>query len=87
MKKFVVAENLPEILNDLADKFLEHSEKIAIDISLVQFTDNCRPTLEIKVLRNGTWETITENRYDLIAKPRDGYDVIDETIEDALINL
>lgn len=54
MKKFITKETLPDILVDLAEKFLDNCDKIAVDISLVKFTSNCRPTLEVKVLREGT---------------------------------
>lgn len=87
MKKFITTEILPDILNDLAEKFLENCDKVAIDIRMVRFTNNCRPTLEVKVLKEGTWEVITDNKYDLIEKVHDGYDVLDETIEDALTQL
>ena len=87
MKNYITTELLPELIHDLAEKFLEECDKVAIDISLFKNTDNCRPSLEVKVLRNETWETLTENKYDIINKPRDCYDVLDETINEALTQL
>lgn len=87
MKKFVTKDTLPDILSDLAENFLDYSDKIAVEISLVQFTSNCRPTLDIRVQKNGTWETLAEHRYDIIDKVYDCVDVHDETLDDAIAKL
>lgn len=84
MKKFITKEALPDILADLAEKFLVNCDKVAIDISLVKYSTG-QPCLQIKALRTGTWETIAENQYEMIDKVHDSYDVIGEAIEEPFI--
>lgn len=87
MKKYITKEELPDILSDLADKFLDNLDKIALDINLVRFTDNCRPNLTIKVSSRETGEELTYERYDIIDMLHDCYDVYTETISEAINKL
>ena len=87
MKKFITKDILPDLLSDLADEFIENSDKIAIGISLIKFTDNCRPTLKILVQQKGTWDTLAEESYDIIDKTHDGFDVVKATVDEALTKI
>lgn len=87
MKKFITKEILPDLLSDLADEFNSNCEKVAIEISLIKFTADSHPTLKISVQKEGTWETLTEESYEIIDKLHDGFDVVKATVDEALTKI
>lgn len=87
MKNYITNEILPDTLNDLAIKFLENSDKLSITIKLDK--DNNLPALTIRIAEYGSstseLHTLVEQRYTMLPKVSDGYDVIEDTIHAALM--
>jgi hypothetical protein len=87
MKKFITSEVLPDTLTDLATKFLENSDKLSFTIKLDK--DNEYPALTVCISEYGSstseLHTLAAQRYTIIPKVSDGYDVIEDTIHAALM--
>lgn len=83
MKNYITSETLPELLHDLAEKFMEHNDKLTIFVDLVgQFPSNSM--IKIRVTENVNNEEVVNKEYEIINKVYDSIDVLDHTIEDAL---
>lgn len=85
MKNYITTEALPEIINDLAEKFLEEFPKLSLNIDFS--VDTCGPKVRIVVETPDKTETLAERSYIIIGKVSDTYDVLGATIEDAIEEL
>ena len=88
MKNYITEETLLEILNDLAGKFLEDSDKLSVNITLDR---SDLPRLTVRTSRYGSSKNelfmLAEKSYDIIEKVHDTYDVIGETIPESFIKI
>lgn len=85
MKNYITKETLPEILNDLADEFFKNSSNIAVNIDLSVLNGN--PTLRIEVTGSDRTETLACRSYTIAEAVHDSFDVIDNTIDEAVAKL
>lgn len=85
MKNYITKETLPEILNDLAEEFFKNSSDIAVNMDLSVFNGN--PTLRIEVSGSDRTETLSRGFYTIAEKVSDSFDVIDDTIDEAVAKL
>ena len=76
---------LPEIINDLSEKFSEeyHNLSLNLDFSM----DNSGPIMRVAVSTQDKTETLAERTFNIIGKVVDTYDVMGATIEDAIEEL
>lgn len=84
MKNYITNEILPDILHDLAEKFLENPEGICLHVHLSMCSDGL-PELRVGVAQYGRSfnerVNLTEKLYKIIPKVSDGYDVIEDTVQ------
>lgn len=85
MKNYITKETLPEILNDLAEEFFKNSSDIAVNVDLSMLHGN--PTLRIEVSGSDRTETLAVSMYTIAEKVSDSFDVIDDTIDEAVAKL
>lgn len=80
MEKFITKENLPDIIRDLAEEFLKHSDRVSVTLEMVQFTHS-RPQLTVRVQETERWTVIKETKFEVIDNPMDSFEVIDHMID------
>lgn len=87
MKKFISIEELPDILNDLAEKFIENCDKVAIKCEMYKYSAEEMPRFQVSIQNAANWEMMCEEEYYIITKVCDADDVLDDTVVDVLAKL
>lgn len=88
MKNYITNETLPDILSDLAEKFLDNGNRVHIDIELSSDPSG-HPVLSIRIWekRNDGKHLLCQKGYEIISSVSDRYDVMSDTIEEAITKL
>ena len=84
--KFVLKDDLGDILESIAESAIEHSREVNVEI---RFTDYVGvQTMTVWTSRNGgDYAVLNKVDYRIVDKVTDDYAIVDETIEVALKNL
>jgi hypothetical protein len=86
MKNYITKEALPEILEHMAEKFLENEDRISIRFELIKYGQS-NPVLEIDIQEQGTWTHLLKQEYEIIEGTKDSYDVAEDTIQEAILKI
>lgn len=86
MKNYITKEALPEILEHMAEKFLENEDRISIRFELVKYNQS-NPVLEIDIQEKGTWTHLLKQEYEIIEGTKDSYDVAEDTVQEAILKI
>lgn len=83
-KHYIQSEDLGVIMEALAEKALEHADKMLVNINLSR--SGQETTLDI-VVRSQDYERLAEQTYVILDEVYDHLDVLDETIGAVLVKL
>ena len=84
--KFVLKDDLGDILESIAESAIEHSREVCVEISFTCYVGV--QTMTVRTSRNGgDFATLNKVEYRIVDKITDDYSIEDETIGIALKNL
>ena len=84
--KFVLKDDLGDILESIAESAIEHSNEVSVEISFHAYVGV--QTMTVRTSRNGgDYATLNKVEYRIVDKITDDYSIEDETIGIALKNL
>lgn len=84
--KFVLKDDLGDILENIAESAIEHSHELSVEIKFASYVGV--QTMTVRTSRNGgDYATLNRVEYRIVDKVTDDYAIVDETIEVALKNL
>ena len=86
MDKFILKDDLGDILESIADSAIEHSREVSVEIRFTSYVGI--QTMTVRTSRNGgDYATLNKVEYRIVDKITDDYSIEDETIGTALKNL
>lgn len=84
--KFVLKDDLGDILESIAESAIEHSHEVSVEIKFTGYVGVHAMT--VRTSRNGgDYATLNRVEYRIVDKITDDYAIVDETIDVALKNL
>lgn len=84
--KFVLKDDLGDILESIAESAIEHSNEVSVGISFNEYAGV--QTMTVRTSRNGgDYDTLDRSEFRIVDKVTDDYTIVDETIGIALKNL
>lgn len=84
--KFVLKDDLGDILESIAESAIEHSNEVSVGISFSAYVGV--QTMTVRTSRNGgDYATLNKEEYRIVDKVTEDYAIVDETIDVALKNL
>lgn len=84
--KFVLKDDLGDILESIAESAIEHSREVSVEIRFTAYVGV--QTMTIRTSRNGgDYATLDKSEFRIVDKVTDDYAIVDETIDVALKNL
>lgn len=84
--KFVLKDDLGDILESIAESAIEHSREVCVEISFTCYVGV--QTMTVRTSRNGgDFATLNKVDFRIVDKVTDDYAIVDETIDVALKNL
>lgn len=84
--KFVLKDDLGDILESIAESAIEHSSEVIVEIRFTAYVGV--QTMTVRTSRNGgDFATLDKSEFRIVDKVTDGYAIVDETIDVALKNL
>ena len=84
--KFVLKDDLGDILESIAESAIEHSREVSVEISFTCYVGV--QTMTVRTSRNGgDYATLDKSEFHIVDKVTDDYAIVDETIDVALKNL
>jgi hypothetical protein len=87
MKKYITKEDLPDILQEIAEQTLAHADQIYTHFRIIQNTDNEDEVfLGVSVI-DLKGNPLSTRTYVIANKIMDAYDVVKDTIEEGLHKL
>lgn len=84
-KNYIQKSDLGEILEELTERALKHSESIEVNMIVRQFCNE--EVLDVNVKAKGGFESLASRSYVIIDDIKDSYDVGDDTVSEALARL
>ena len=86
MEKFILKDDLGDILESIADASIEHSREVIVEVRFASYVGV--KTMTVRISRNGgDFATLHKAEYRIVDKITDDYSIEDETIGTALKNL
>jgi hypothetical protein len=86
MDKFILKDDLGDILESIAESAIEHSREVRVEIAFSAYVDV--QTMTVRTSRNGgDYATLDRSEFRIVDKITDDYSIEDETIGVALKNL
>ena len=83
MEKYIKRSDLSAVMERVTDKAVEHADKITVDMCLFKFDNDLYFTVIVRN-RGNKLESLVQERYIIIPDTLDDYDVMVETINEAL---
>lgn len=84
--KFVLKDDLGDILESIAEAAIEHSSEVSVEIRFTSYVGV--QTMTVRTSRNGgDYATLDKSEFRIVDKVTDDYAIVDETIDVALKNL
>jgi hypothetical protein len=86
MDKFILKDDLGDILESIAESAIEHSREVIVEIRFTAYVGV--QTMTVRTSRNGgDFANLNRVEYRIVDKITDDYSIEDETIGTALKNL
>ena len=86
MDKFILKDDLGDILESIAESAIEHSREVSVEIRFTAYVGV--QTMTVRTSRNGgDFANLNRVEYRIVDKITDDYSIEDETIGTALKNL
>ena len=86
MDKFILKDDLGDILESIAESAIEHSREVSVEIRFTAYVGV--QTMTVRTSRNGgDFATLNKVDFRIVDKVTDDYSIVDETIDVALKNL
>lgn len=86
MDKFILKDDLGDILESIAESAIEHSREVSVAISFTAYVGI--QTMTVRTSRNGgDFANLNKVDFRIVDKVTDAYAIVDETIDVALKNL
>lgn len=84
--KFVLKDDLGDILESIAEAAIKHSSEVSVEIRFTSYVGV--QTMTVRTSRNGgDYATLDKSEFRIVDKVTDDYAIVDETIDVALKNL
>ena len=84
--KFVLKDDLGDILESIAESAIEHSNEVSVEILFHAYVGV--QTMTVRTSRNGgDYATLDKSEFRIVDKVTNDYAIVDETIDVALKNL
>ena len=86
MDKFILKDDLGDILESIAESAIEHSREVSVEVRFTAYVGV--QTMTVRTSRNGgDFANLSRVEYRIVDKITDDYSIEDETIGTALKNL
>ena len=86
MDKFILKDDLGDILESIAESAIEHSREVIVEVRFTSYAGV--QTMKVRTSRNGgDYATLDKSEFRIVDKVTDDYAIVNETIDVALKNL